>query len=115
MEHTELISIVQDYLRTLDTRLTKATEEVLPTLSGLEHIEAHSIYRDLLWDWQRTRLAYIMLKLEHPQITAKGVLDAEAEYRNRTGTENKARPETKTGHTDSKEHKATTMQTTLPL
>ena len=82
-EYEEIIIILENYMRELDARLEMA-HKVLPELEKqdtLQYIEAHRLYRELLWKWQRARLAYLMLKLEHPNYNTDAMLQIEKEQK----------------------------------
>ncbi len=81
LEYEDVVVALSNCLRDLDARIEMA-HNVLPEMEKQDvvlYLEAHKLYRELLWKWQRARLALLMLKLEHPDYKTEAIFDIEKE------------------------------------
>ena len=83
VEYEDVVVALENCLRDLDNRLEMA-HKILPELEKqdiIQYTEAHQLYRELLWKWQRARLALLMLKLEHPNYNIEAFFEIEKEHK----------------------------------
>ena len=72
--YRELVDQANNYLLELEARM----EQAHPILDKLEatdinsYLEAKALYDLLLFQWQRLRIVYLILMLEHPALENRG-------------------------------------------